>query len=477
MRFARLIVVLFLAGSLLVPSKSFAVVPALLVAFFASLTTSEVVALSASVALHVGVASIIFKNSSSTPNTPALVVNINPKAPVVDSVPAGWAAGVPGSYPIPPILQGSPVVTTTFQAAPAASSSSFCGAVQNYLTYALSTNTNLTSYTLTSCNESSFSASATSVCKPGTCSGGSTPFSLSPNGQILRTTQSTCPTGYSVFGSSCKLNEPLKVPVPNDGKKIVPRVGNTIKPDPRDTDPLPPGVTFPDDNTLKYTDPDNGETVTVNFQSSGAGTVTHTYANSSGNTNSDTFNLSAPDSSTGAVTVTGTSQTVYPGTGTGTGTTPLPPGTGGGGTGESIQFPNDYARQGEAQSAANSINTKLDNKFATLSEKLDKSNENLTKINDTLTKADGLPADLLVPPASDFENSFFKGTFTSLLAWRLPSHTPECPKAVFDYTLFGTPFHLVMDAQCTIAEQVRSLLSTMMIVVFTLSALFIVMGA
>lgn len=49
--------------------------------------------------------------------------------------------------------------------------------------------------------------------------------------------------------------------------------------------------------------------------------------------------------------------------------------------------------------------------------------------------------------------------------------------AVFDYTLFGSHQHLVMDAHCTITEQIRPSLSVVMVVFWTITALFVLLGA
>jgi hypothetical protein len=123
-------------------------------------------------------------------------------------------------------------------------------------------------------------------------------------------------------------------------------------------------------------------------------------------------------------------------------------------TGEvSIEFPSDYSRIGEADAAANKINTKLDNIY----------------------KIESPPTDPTLPTSSQFQDVFFKDTFLGLLAWRLPAHQSACPIAEMHFNYFGQVFDLRMDAHCIIAEDHRNTLSVAMIVVWMLSGLLIVL--
>ncbi|MCB5195561.1 hypothetical protein [Deefgea salmonis] len=63
--------------------------------------------------------------------------------------------------------------------------------------------------------------------------------------------------------------------------------------------------------------------------------------------------------------------------------------------------------------------------------------------------------------------------FPELRSYQAPSHVSQCPKPTFD--LFGRS--IVMDAQCTIAEQFRSELAAVMLVVWLLVGLFILLSA
>lgn len=116
-----------------------------------------------------------------------------------------------------------------------------------------------------------------------------------------------------------------------------------------------------------------------------------------------------------------------------------------------VQFPDDYARENTAQRTATAV--------------------------ENLLKPETAPTDPSLPESSQFRDSFFKDTFSGLKQWRVPAHTSQCPTATFDYDLFGKHFHLVLDAHCTISEQIRSLLSAAMIVFWSITALFIILWA
>lgn len=287
----------------------------------------------------------------------------------------------------------------------------------------------------------------------------------------------SCPAGYVVSGVSCALSNPRLVT--SDGKKDLTRTGTafTLPISANDIDvslSAPMKGTIGTDGSyqlagtdsagnlfqLKVTPTTNGGS-TVQYKQQTVDSVSNT------STTTQTFTVDSAANITSAVQTSAyESLTVDPATQTATVTTT--------GTGtptaqasqQAITFPSDYARTGEAATAAQPVTNAVNAQSA----KLDTLHHDLT---DTVAA----PADLAVPSSSQFEDAFFKGTFTNLLAWRLPVHAGICPTAVFDYNLFGSHQHLVMDAQCTIAESVRSVLSTVMIVVFTIVALFLVLGA
>lgn len=132
-----------------------------------------------------------------------------------------------------------------------------------------------------------------------------------------------------------------------------------------------------------------------------------------------------------------------------------------------IKFPTDYARQGEAQTAANSLKNSLDSN----GDKIKTAIENGYKVEDaTLVDPD-------IKAESELTDSFFKTTFNPLLGWTVPGHASQCPTADLSFTMFGHYTPLMLNAHCSIFESVRGVLSTTMIVVWVVVAMFIVLGA
>ncbi|KAF0162994.1 MAG: hypothetical protein FD157_3512 [Rhodocyclaceae bacterium] len=129
----------------------------------------------------------------------------------------------------------------------------------------------------------------------------------------------------------------------------------------------------------------------------------------------------------------------------------------GGGTGgtATVQFPSDYARAGEASAAAQSINDALGPK--------------LDKIVETGTD----PTDPTLPQGSEFDQAFFQGTFTNLLGWQMPAHLSQCPTSSFNYNSQT----YTVDAHCQLVTNHFSVLASVMSVVWTVLALFILLGA
>jgi len=119
-----------------------------------------------------------------------------------------------------------------------------------------------------------------------------------------------------------------------------------------------------------------------------------------------------------------------------------------------IEFPSDYARQGEAASAAQSISS-------TLGPKLDK-----------LVETSPAPADPTVPDPSGYTD--FGTTFQSLLGWQLPGHTSQCPTASFTAP-WNTAY--TIDSHCQLVTNHWSALQAAMMVVWSMIALFIVLRA
>lgn len=119
-----------------------------------------------------------------------------------------------------------------------------------------------------------------------------------------------------------------------------------------------------------------------------------------------------------------------------------------------IQFPSDYARQGEAASAAQSISN-------ILGPKLDK-----------ITETSPAPPDPTLPDPSGYTD--FGSTFSSLLGWQLPGHTSQCPTGSFN-TPWNTSY--TIDSHCQLIANHWGALQSAMFVVWTVAALFIVLKA
>ncbi|MCB5206532.1 hypothetical protein [Methylovorus mays] len=117
-----------------------------------------------------------------------------------------------------------------------------------------------------------------------------------------------------------------------------------------------------------------------------------------------------------------------------------------------VQFPNDYARSGEALEAANTINSRLDQI------RLD-----LLNPGDSSDMASTMPTS---SPLTDM--------FSSLSAFQVPAYTGVCPfDAQFELFNHVYSFHVA----CVLIENNFAIIRAAFTVLFTLAALFIVLGA
>lgn len=287
----------------------------------------------------------------------------------------------------------------------------------------------------------------------------------------VTTTPVTCPPGYSVSGSGCVLTSPRQA-TSDKRADLVPCPGGTglcWTPD-KDSPPNNASASDPSCNGCgkiwgKNANGDPFVTTITPRADGGSDIRTDTQvASSSGSAiRSDTMTTSS------AGTITSAGSTVSAGTISDTGTVGVAPTvatTAPTSTTQPIVFPSDYARTGEAAAAASGITSAVNS----LSPKLDTLHNDLTQTSTPAT-------DPVIPGGSAFDDAFFKGTFTNLLAWQMPGHQSQCFAPVFDYNLFGAHFHYVMDAHCTIAEQYRGVISTMFVALWVIVALFIVIGA
>lgn len=120
-----------------------------------------------------------------------------------------------------------------------------------------------------------------------------------------------------------------------------------------------------------------------------------------------------------------------------------------------VQFPSDYARMGEAATAAQSIANSLGPKI------------------DKITETGVDPDDPVIPEESQFDQAFFNGTFSSLKAWQVPAHSSSCPSGSFSFN--GSTF--VIDSHCQLVASHFGVLQAAMMVVWSVVALGIVLRA
>lgn len=121
-----------------------------------------------------------------------------------------------------------------------------------------------------------------------------------------------------------------------------------------------------------------------------------------------------------------------------------------GGSGNTITFPDDYARQGTLQSVDSGVST----------------------LHKDLTDTSNVD-DPTIPDQSRFAESFFSGTFDGLKGWSLPGHVSQCPTGSFVWN--STSY--TIDAHCQLVNDHFNALQAAMAVVWSLLALFIVLKA
>lgn len=293
----------------------------------------------------------------------------------------------------------------------------------------------------------------------------------------------TCPSGYGYSSSQCTLSDARQVTP--DGRVDYSRNGTTLQPaSSNDIDKN--GQTVPvksnSDGSLTWTGKNAAGQITAGsvrpladggsyinyYEDQGNGTV-KVYSQGWDATGANFTNVSsytpgrlAYNTGTGATTVEPVDTSVANPNGTAQVNTLSPTvvigGTGAAAPSVPIQFPSDYARQGEAQASTTPLATKLDT------------------LHTDLSASSPPPTDPTVPVSTQFSDSYFKDTFSNLLAWNLPSHSGVCPTWQFDLSAYNLGNH-TWDTHCTLAEQFRSQLSAIMIVVWILTAMFIVLGA
>lgn len=121
-----------------------------------------------------------------------------------------------------------------------------------------------------------------------------------------------------------------------------------------------------------------------------------------------------------------------------------------GASSEPVVFPSDYARSGEAAIAANTIKTSVDG------------------VKDKLTNS----VDVSDPTVPDWADGW-TSTFNPLKSWSMAGHASVCPTGGFSWN--GEVY--LIDSHCQLYENHSSSLQTASIVVWTIAALFVLLGA
>lgn len=274
--------------------------------------------------------------------------------------------------------------------------------------------------------------------------------SISGRSVLKRPSTNSCPAGYS--GNPCALVD-ARAAAP-DNKCDFGRSGGgfSMITDPDCAKNL--NVKSNADGSLDFTGKDKyGRPVTVHFQPTPAGGtavgITAQAADAAGNTVNTNLNLNvnpaglidgANQTQTTPSGAPATSPAVNPATGTTPTTNPA--------------SPTDYARQGEAAAATVPVTAELQ-----------KLNANFTTVPTT---------DPLVPLSTDVPT--FGSTFNNLTRFKLPGHFSACPTPSFNLSNMGMGVY-TLDSHCNLLNGNSAPIRNSMIIVFLLSALFIVLRA
>jgi hypothetical protein len=373
-----------------------------------------------------------------------LRVRLNPNSPAY--VPSGWTPA-PNSYddPLPPgtaapvfSYGGGSTGVSPFVSSPAGACNSWLSGCQGGFCggpYTLTSTANGTcSYTYPGCG---------SVC----------------SGSGSYNTAVGCPTGYTFNGSTCNLTSAPSVAYPPDNRCGLKFSAGTMSYDSRDPDCASPSGTSPavgqvnlstDGKTLTVTNTAGTQRVQVAVQTDGSVKIT-TWTPSSTDPTTTTIQTATVSNPASTPKVTTTQQSVTNSTGSTAFTQTSSPGTS---NDKPITFPDDYSREATQQAVLaklGDVKTSVDN----------------------LTKAADAPADPVALTSDDINGVFFPDTFTTLHAWQMPARAVACP--TWSFSVFSHSY--TIDAHCALIENQRAFFSSIMLLVWSLAALFIVLGA
>lgn len=288
-------------------------------------------------------------------------------------------------------------------------------------------------------------------------------FSSGSSASSVYTTASgvinTCGAGYVMSGDSCVLAN-ARVAQPDNKVDIPVSTGSGGFSAPsasQEADSMPSYASVSGGKVYAQGKNSSGQPVMIEYAKNADGSktyITH-YTQSEDATQTTVKTQSVTvDTATGAVTgaVTGTAVgSISPGTAAGeiptvsTGTA-VTSGT----QVNALVFPTDYARSGEAAQAANTVKTSVD------------------QLKDKMTNSE-MVNDPTVPDWADN----WGNTFNPLKAWSMPGHTSACPVSGFEWN--GVTY--TMSSHCQLILDHWSGLQTASVVVWTITALFILLGS
>lgn len=99
----------------------------------------------------------------------------------------------------------------------------------------------------------------------------------------------------------------------------------------------------------------------------------------------------------------------------------------------------------------------------------------LKSLKDFFTGTSATPGDPTAKSGADIKGASVggSGAFTGLRGWRLPAHASQCPTSSFSWN--GNTY--TFDAHCQLATDHFAMFNGVMVLVFSISALFIVLRA
>ena len=418
------------------------------------ITAASGAAMSTWAAIAAGVGALVYSVGLTDGNGNVFMnVPVNPNAP--QAVPSGWTANSDPSQPPMPPATNPGQTSYCFDLA-----SSVCASsnTQTDLDGAWLQHLNATSGR--SCLEAFGQGSGTTSynaypgqggyyqeCGCGFCSG---PLARPMDTHAV----TTCAAGYTgAGGGSCTLSDPNAVPYPPDNRCGLKFSGGVMSYDSRDPDctGAPPGVLSTDGKMVQVTS--GGSRVQVQINTDGSVTVTQWTPSSSGTTTINSTTIGGGSTGSTPTTIQSSSQSTTSATGQAA-FNQTPSATTSSGSG----FPDDYAR--DATVAAGNVRLgQIDSKLADIKTKLSSDD---SKADDPTPRSD-----------AEIQGAFFSGTFDGLRGWAMPSRSVACP--TWSFSLWGQSY--TIDAQCTLIEQQRALMSSICLLVYGIVALFIVLGA